>query len=104
MWDSALDPLTRLISGKLIAYLGVLSVPVREGTHQNTAFALVHALDYARAAGDTELGAAIEEAARRFYLADLDCPADYEPSGEDFISPCLAEADLMRRILEAKEC
>ena len=35
----------------------------------------------------------------RFYLHDRDCPLTYEPSGEDFLSPCLAEADFMRRVL-----
>ena len=34
-------------------------------------------------------------------LADRGCPLAYEPSGHDFLSPCLAEADLMRRVLEA---
>ena len=41
--------------------------------------------------------------AKKFYLADKNCPLAYEPSGEDFLSPCLAEADVMRRVLPPKE-
>jgi hypothetical protein len=80
-----------------------LSVPIRAGTHPNTAFAMAHMLDYARAAGDRELAGVIKKRAKDFYAGDRDCPTAYEPSGEDFISPCLAEADLMRRVLDRKE-
>jgi len=83
----------------MLAYLSRLTVPVRAGTHANTAFAMVHALDYAHALGDVELASGIEKRALDFYQADRFCPVAYEPSGEDFISPCLVEADLMRRVL-----
>ncbi len=102
-WRAALAPLAAELAGRLRAYLDRLSAPVRDGTHQNTAFALVHALDYARATDDPDLAAAIGRRARAFYLADRDCPAAYEPSGEDFLSPCLTEADLMRRVLPQAE-
>jgi len=102
-WRDALRPLSGELAGRLRAYLERLSAPVRDGTHQNTAFALVHALDYARAAGEPDLAAAIGQRARDFYLADRGCPAAYEPSGEDFLSPCLTEADLMRRVLPPGE-
>jgi hypothetical protein len=102
-WAKALEPLERLLVTRTIDYLKRLSSPVRAGTHASTAFALAHMLDYARARPRPKLVAAIEAAARRFYLGDRRCPAAYEPSGEDFISPCLAEADLMRRVLEPRE-
>jgi hypothetical protein len=98
-WAAATKPLAGDLARALVTYLGRLSVPVREGVHPNTAFALAHAWDYATATGDDALKGAIDAAARRFYLSDRACPLAYEPSGEDFLSPCLAEADLMRRIL-----
>jgi hypothetical protein len=64
---------------------------------------MVHMLDYARSSDDRELEGAITKRARDFYARDRDCPTGYEPSGEDFISPCLAEADLMRRVLAKRE-
>jgi rhodanese-related sulfurtransferase len=102
-WDAALEPLAALVAERMRDYLGRLSVPVREGTHSSTAFALVHTLDYARVVGDGALEAAVTTRARDFYGRDVDCPTHFEPSGEDFISPCLVEADLMRRVLPAPE-
>ncbi len=102
-WRQELRPLERLLAARTIDYLKRLSVPVRAGTHHSTAFALAHVLDHARISGDAALAGAVEQAARRFYLKDRDCPLSYEPSGEDFVSPCLAEADLMRRVLDRKE-
>jgi len=102
-WADALRPLEELLATRTRDYLKRLSVPVRAGTHSSTAFALAHVLDYARAAGDEALARDVEAAARRFYLKDRDCPVAYEPSGEDFVSPCLAEADLMRRVLKPAE-
>ncbi len=102
-WRVNLRLLADHLARRMESYLSRLSRPIREGTHANTAFSLVHALDYARTVGDESLERAIIEAARRFYLADRSCPLAYEPSGEDFISPCLAEADLMRRILSRSD-
>ena len=102
-WHEALKPLATLLADRTKAYLGVLSSPIRAGTHPNTAFAMVHMWDYAQEVGDKGLEKAIAEAARRFYLEDRECPSEYEPSGEDFISPCLAEADIMRRVLPSEE-
>src|SRR5436189_2906072 len=59
--------------------------------------------DYARGRGNTEFANLAADSARRFFLGDKNCPLDYEPSGEDFLSPCLAEADVMRRVLSQKE-
>jgi hypothetical protein len=83
---------------RLSAWLPKLSHPVRSGEHSQTAFALGLALDYADSA-DPALAALIRQRARGFFESDKACPASYEPSGEDFLSPCLAEADLMRRVL-----
>ena len=60
-------------------------------------------LDYARVAGAGEFGRLLEARTRDYYLHDRGCPLSYEPSGEDFLSPCLAEADAVRRILPAPE-
>ncbi len=102
-WSKNLEPLAQFLAGRIADYLPRLSVPVRAGTHSNTAFAMVHALDYARTVGDTALEKLLVQRARTLYLQDRACPTDYEPSGEDFISPCLVEADLMRRVLPRTE-
>ncbi len=98
-----LRPLAALVVARASAYLPRLSVPVRDGTHASTAFALTHLLDYARGVGDATFAALLERRARELYGRDRDCPTHLEPSGEDFISPCLAEADLMRRVLAPRE-
>jgi hypothetical protein len=89
--------------GRLEGWLPKLSHPVRIGEHDQTAFALGLVLDYARAAGDAKFTDLVVSKARQFYLGDKDCPLAYEPSGEDFLSPCLGEADLMRRVLPGNE-
>src|SRR2546425_585488 len=80
-------------------WLPKLSHPVRIGEHYQTAFALSFMLDYARTAGDAKFAYLVVSKARQFYLGDQTCPLAYEPSGEDFLSPCLGETDLMRRVL-----
>lgn len=102
-WFKQLAPLANFLAGQLADYLPRLSRPIREGTHANTAFAMVHGLDYAREVGDRAVEGVLTQRARDFYLGDRSCPTDYEPSGEDFISPCLVEADLMRRVLPQSE-
>jgi hypothetical protein len=102
-WAATLGPLAAELSGLTKKYLDTLSVPVRAGTHHSTAYALCHIHDYAAVAGDEQLEQIIERRSRDFYRGDEQCPASYEPSGEDFISPCLVEADLMRRVLEPRE-
>ena len=84
---------------RLGAYLPKLTYPVRSGAHSNTAFALILALDYAEAAHDAALTALIAARAKAWFDADENCPAWGEPSGEDFLSPALTEALLMRRVL-----
>ena len=98
-----LRPLEQAAAERLEHWLPKLSHPVRIGEHDQTAFALGLMLDYARAAGDTKLADLIVSKARQFYLGDKNCPLAYEPSGEDFLSPCLGEADLMRRVLPSAE-
>jgi len=105
-WSAALRPLEAAAVARLSKWLPKLSWPVRSGEHSQTAFALGLALDWAAVEQNAEalaLGSLIKERARRFYLGDVACPLAYEPSGEDFLSPCLAEADVMRRVLPAKE-
>lgn len=112
-WDSpegralsqALRPLQDAALLRLTTWLPKLSRPVRSGEHSQTAFALGLIIDWARAQRppDPALLARLEERARTFYLADVRCPIDFEPSGEDFLSPCLAEADVMRRVLPPPE-
>ena len=98
-----LRPLEDAALERLTAWLPKLSHPVRIGEHDQTAFGLGLMLDYARAAGNESLAKLITEQARKFYIADKDCPLTYEPSGEDFLSPVLGEADVMRRILAPAE-
>ena len=102
-WSQALAPLEAEAAQRLRNWLPKLRYPIRVGEHSQTAFAfgLVH--DWARVTHDTGMQALIESKARAFYANDTNCPLAYEPSGEDFLSPCLAEADLMRRILPPRE-
>jgi hypothetical protein len=98
-----LSPLEQTALERVNDWLPKLSNPVRIGEHDQTAFALGLMLDYARASSDTKFADLIVSKARQFYLADRNCPLAYEPSGEDFLSPCLGEADLMRRVLPSPE-
>ena len=99
-WSSTLQPLTDVFVARFKAFLPKADYPVRAGVHSNTAFALALALDYARGAGDADLAALIETKAVEWYAADRSCQA-WEPSGDDFLSPALIEAELMRRVLPA---
>ena len=102
-WRARLEPLARLFGGRLVEFLPRQTYPVRAGTHVNTAFALGFAFDHARAANHETLARSVREAALRFYENDRDGPANYEPGGNDFLSPCLIEADLMARLLGPTE-
>ena len=102
-WLTALQPLETDIADSLKVWLPKLAYPIRLGTHNQSAFAFGLMLDWARIAGDAEMERLIIERSRAFHLNDKNCPLDYEPSGEDFLSPCLMEADLMRRILAQDE-
>ena len=102
-WSRALEPLATHLARRLAEYLAQAPYPVRAGSHANSAFACLLALDYARAAHDPSLEYEIRKAARRWYGGDRDAPLAYEPSLDDFLSPALAEALLMREILDADE-
>jgi Protein of unknown function (DUF2891) len=98
-----LKPLEDAAVERLTKWLPKLSHPVRIGEHDQTAFGLELMLDYARGKGDESFTRLVSDSARKFFLADKNCPLSYEPSGEDFLSPCLAEADVMRRVLSQDE-
>jgi len=98
--STTLHPLEQAASERLKAWLPKLSHPIRSGEHSQTAFALGLIID---STDDPDLAKAARDAARRFYANDKSCPLSYEPSGEDFLSPCLAEADVMRRVLGPRE-
>jgi hypothetical protein len=98
-----LRPLEDAALARLKTWLPKLSHPVRIGEHDQTAFALGLMIDYARGGGDQDLLRLLLERSRAFFLNDRNCPLAFEPSGEDFLSPCLAEADVMRRVLAQKE-
>jgi len=98
-----LRPLEEAAVERLKTWLPKLSHPVRIGEHDQTAFGLGLMLDYARTVGDESFAKLVSDSARKFFLTDKNCPLAYEPSGEDFLSPCLGEADVMRRVLSQKE-
>jgi Protein of unknown function (DUF2891) len=98
-----LRPLEDAVLARLKTWLPKLSHPVRIGEHNQTAFAMGLLIDSARQRRDADFLRLLLEKARAFYLNDKECPLDYEPSGEDFLSPCIAEADVMRRVLPQDE-
>ena len=99
---AALQPLGEAFARRFLHQLAKATYPVRSGVHSNTAFALALAAEYAQTCRDDALARVVTGTARRWYLDDVDCQA-WEPGGEDFLSPCLVEADCMRRILPADE-
>jgi hypothetical protein len=103
LWSEALRPLVDAIVARYLEFFPKQTYPIRTGVHPNTAFGLAFAHDYARAVGDERLRALVEERARAYFGDDADAPARWEPSGADFFSPSLVEADLMRRVLPPDE-
>ena len=98
-----LRPLTDLIIQRYIEFLPKLLYPIRVGTHSNTAFGLTNAWDYAVFSGNTELQRSIQQHAKRLFLKDENCPFYWEPSGTDFLSPCMEEVAIMQRVLPENE-
>jgi hypothetical protein len=98
-----LHALEEVVLERLNNWLPKLSNPVRIGEHDQTAFALGLMFDYSHGNGDQKFADLVVSKAKQFYFGDKNCPLAYEPSGEDFLSPCLAEADLMRRVLPSQE-
>jgi hypothetical protein len=102
-WAASVRPLEDACIRRLQDWLQKLSHPVRSGEHSQTAFSAGLILDYARATGHRDLETLLESKIREFYWKDRACPLNYEPSGEDFLSPCIAEADAVRRIVSGEE-
>lgn len=101
--EQNLQPLTDLIVSKYIEFLPKLNYPIRVGEHPNTAFGLSFAWDYAVSVNHSELMSVIRKRAKDFYSNDMACPIIWEPGGYDFLSPCLEEAALMKRVLTTNE-
>ncbi|HEX4153851.1 MAG TPA: DUF2891 domain-containing protein [Steroidobacteraceae bacterium] len=98
-WAAILQPLESEAAMRLENWAGKLRYPIRVGEHDQTAFSFGLVWDWAGVAQNPQMRSVLAYAARRFYEQDRDCPLSYEPSGEDFLSPCLGEADFMRRVL-----
>jgi hypothetical protein len=106
-WSAALLPLEDLASLRIMQWLPKLKYPIRIGEHDQTAFAFGLIWDWASGPGHDEprqrqMLTLLGERATTYYAHDRNCPIAYEPSGQDFLSPCLAEADLMRRVMDAR--
>jgi len=97
-----LQPLSDLIASRYIEFLPKLNYPIRAGTHSNTAFGMNLAWDYAVYSKNVALRQSISENAIRLFTPDQNCPFDWEPSGTDFLSPCLEELGIMQRVLPSK--
>jgi hypothetical protein len=102
-WSDTLKPLEDAAVTRLRDWLPKLSRPIRIGEHDQTAFSFGLVLDWARTSGDRATADLLSTRIRDFYLQDRGCPFTWEPSGQDFLSPCLSEADLMRRVLAPAE-
>jgi hypothetical protein len=98
-----LQPLVDALVSRYISFLPKQTYPIRTGVHPNTAFGLAFAFDYAKTTGNEKLAALIAERSRSYFAKDANYPAAWEPGGEDFFSPALMEADLMRRVLDKAE-
>ncbi len=96
-WAIELEPLARAFAERFKAYLARLTYPIRVGTHFNTTFALILALEWAEAFDDMLADAICEWAIDRFGQ-DRDCQA-WEPGGDEFLSPALIEALCLARVL-----
>jgi hypothetical protein len=98
-WRATLDPLATLLRQRLLDFLPRQRYPIRAGTHANTAFALILALDFARLEHDAALADAVARHAQIYFGEDRDYPAAFEPGGDDFLSGALTEASLLARLL-----
>jgi hypothetical protein len=102
-WSKNLQPLVDVLVAQYMSFLPKQTYPIRTGVHPNTAFGLAFAIDYAKSAGDVKLETLIAERSRTYFAKDTNYPASWEPGGEDFFSPALMEADLMRRVMKPAE-
>jgi hypothetical protein len=101
--EQNLQPLTDLMVQKYIEFLPRLKYPIRVGEHSNTAFGLAFAWDYANTVGDKKILKIINNSAKNYFMNDKNCPISWEPSGFDFLSACLQEAAIMKRVLPKNE-
>ncbi|MTG96677.1 MULTISPECIES: DUF2891 domain-containing protein [Myroides] len=102
-WARVLQPLADKLVDRYEEYLPKLLYPIRTGTHNNSAFGLSLALEYARNTNNSTFEQVIIESSKRLYEKDIDCSLSYEPSGSDFLSPCFEEARLMSKVLTISE-
>jgi hypothetical protein len=102
-WATNLAPLANYLAARVTAYLKDLQFPMRGGVHSNTANSLSLMFDYVDGVKDVGLRAVLVDTAKRLFMKDQDCPTSYEPSGSDFLSPCLVEAVAMTKALETAE-
>lgn len=102
-WATSLQPLVDVIVKSYRNFLPKQTYPIRTGVHPNTAFGLAFALDYAKAVGDKDFEALLDERSRTYFGKDANYPGAWEPGGEDFFSAALMEADLMRRVMSPVE-
>ncbi len=102
-WSAAVEPVAGELAQRMAAFVKGALYPIRAGTHGNTAFACLLALDYARLAKDATLENEIKIAAQRWYRKDRNAPLAYEPSLDEFLSPALVEAALMREVVPRRD-
>jgi hypothetical protein len=102
-WRAALAPLEHVAAARIRAWLPKLTYPIRVGEHYQTAFAFGLIWDWAQQTDDRGMVDLLRARSLDYYQGDRDCPLEWEPSGHDFLSPCLAEADLLRRMLGPDE-
>ncbi len=102
-WAQNLRPLVDVIIECYLDFLPRQTYPIRRGVHPNTAFGLAFALDYARVSGHSELEEMVIKRSLFYFAKDTNCPAAWEPDGDDFFSRSLIEADLMRRVFSPAE-
>ena len=100
-WSRNLRPLIDVLINQYLSFLPKQTYPIRTGVHPNTAFGLAFAMDYAKTVGNDKLQNLIAGRSRTYFAKDVNYPVSWEPGGEDFFSPALVEADLMRRVLKA---
>ena len=102
-WLKALMPLEEKVVSNIVDWLPKLAFPIRVGEHSQTAFAFGLILDWSRESNHNVMQKLLTQRIHHFYAKDVNCPLAYEPSGQDFLSPCIAEADLMRRVMTDKQ-
>ena len=101
-WAATMRPLARAFETRFQAWLPKATYPTRAGTHGSSAFALALAHRYVPFAADQDFGRTLADVAQRWFIADADA-RPLEPSGVDFLSPTLMEAECLRRLLPADD-